>query len=89
LRSQAPIAKPPALSHRDKQRPVALPLESAELAFGDFDTEESGSERLYLAPASDALPETKNALEPSSRERYEIMERETGFEPANLSLGSC
>ena len=32
--------------------------------------------------------ETKNAPDSSSRERYENLERETGIEPATLSLGT-
>ena len=71
-----------------RQYAHALPLESGDLNFADFDTEKTGSKRLYPAPTSDAVPETKNAPGTSGRERYENLERETGFEPATLSLGS-
>jgi len=70
-----------------RQYAHALPLESGDLDFADFDTEKSGSKRLYPAPASDTTSETKNAPGTSDRERYENMERETGIEPATLSLG--
>ena len=71
-----------------RQYAHALPLESGGLNFADFDTEKTGSERLYPAPTSNEALENNNAPSTSDRGRYEKLERETGFEPATLSLGS-
>ena len=57
--------------------------EETDLSFADFD----GPRRPYTAPAlADELP-NENAPDVTSRGRYQNMERETGLEPATLSLG--
>jgi hypothetical protein len=43
---------------------------------------------LYPAPGDPGFPPNKNTPDLSGRGRYERMERETGLEPATLSLGS-
>jgi hypothetical protein len=76
----------------------AMPEEEADLSFADFAGQQAGHvfgseaasnapRRPYTAPASITTPEQENAASPSDRQRYEIMERETGIEPATLSLG--
>ncbi len=74
----------PALTLR--QYAHALPLESGDLDFADFDTEKNGSERLYPAPTSDAPPETENAPDLSGRGHSSNLEHETRFELATLTL---
>ena len=61
----------------------ALPVEESDLAFADF-----GPGRPYTAPHS--ADEIRDGNDPglSDRGRYETLERETGIEPATLSLGS-
>ncbi len=71
-----------------RQYAHALPLESGDLEFADFEAKKAGSERLYPAPGSVVTAQNNNAPDASDRERYDFMERETGFEPATLSLGS-
>ncbi len=66
----------------------ALPVEEKDLAFADFGSPPSGSERLYPAPGRGVESSNGNAPAGTGRGRYEILERETGFEPATLSLGS-
>jgi integrase len=63
----------------------AMPVDEQDLGFVDF---ESGPGRPYTAPWSDATPETENASGTSARRRSGFLERETGLEPATLSLGS-
>ena len=61
-----------------------LPQEETDLSFADFD----GTRRHYTAPTvSDTAP-NKNTPGLSDRGHWGKMERETGFEPATLSLGS-
>ena len=61
-----------------------LPQEETDLSFADFD----GPRRPVAAPAlADELP-NENAPGLSDRGRYQNVERETGLEPATLSLGS-
>ena len=64
----------------------AMPVGDEDLAFADFRRDDPG--RPYTAPASKARPEDESAPGASHRERFENLERETGFEPATLSLGS-
>ena len=60
------------------------PGECSRLSFADF----GGPRRPYTAPAlADDLP-NKNTPDVTSRGHYQNVERETGFEPATLSLGS-
>ena len=61
-----------------------MPDEDPDLSFGEF----GGSERLYPAPGDPGSPPNKNAPGVTSRGRYQILERETGIEPATLSLGN-
>ena len=53
----------------------AMPEEEADLSFADFDT----PGRPYTAPTTDASPDTESAADPSDRQRYEFMERESGI----------
>ena len=62
----------------------ALPSESGDLDFADF----GSPGRPYTAPVFDAAPGDTNAPGITYRGRRGILERETGFEPATLSLGS-
>mgnify|MGYP004205206049 CR=1 FL=1 len=60
-----------------------LPQEETDLSFADS----GGTKRPYTAPAlADELP-NENAPGVTSRGRYQNVERETGLEPATLSLG--
>jgi hypothetical protein len=61
----------------------AMPEEEADFSFADF----GGPKRPYTAPTPEASPEKKNAVSPCDRQRYKNLERETGSEPATLSLG--
>jgi len=67
----------------------ALPVTEQDLAFADFGAPEGGAKRLYPAPTSEATAEDEDAPGASGRGRYRILERETGLEPATLSLGSA
>ena len=58
--------------------------EETTLSFAEF----GGSERLYPAPTSGTRLTNDNAPDASDRGRCGIPERETGIEPATLSLGS-
>ena len=61
-----------------------LPQEETDFSFADFD----GPRQPVGAPAlADELP-NENAPGLSDRGRYQNVERETGLEPATLSLGS-
>ncbi len=71
----------PALTLR--QYAHALTLESGDLEFADFNTEKSGSKRLYPTPASDTSPETENAPDLTGRGHSSNMEHETRFELAS------
>jgi len=66
----------------------ALPVEEQDLAFADFGSKPKGSRRLYTAPSSEPNTEGTNAPDATARGRSEILERETGVEPATLGLGS-
>ena len=62
----------------------AMKEEEADLSLSNF-----GSRgRPYTAPVFDAAPEHENAPGPSDRGRCEFLERETGFEPATLTLAT-
>ena len=61
-----------------------LPQEETGLSFADF----SGPRRPYTDPTvSDTAP-NQNTPGLNDRGHWEKMERETGLEPATLSLGS-
>ena len=62
-----------------------IPVDDQDLAFVDFS---NGPGRPYTAPASTATPGSENAPGTTARRRSGFLERETGFEPATLSLGS-
>jgi hypothetical protein len=77
----------------------ALPVEGGDLGFADFGTGLSGDPtgsgrvrdvagRLYTSPASTPTATDETAPATSRRGRTRILERETGLEPATLSLGS-
>ena len=58
--------------------------EETDLSFADF----GGSRRQYTAVAKSESDPNKNTPGLSDRGHWEKMERETGLEPATLSLGS-
>jgi hypothetical protein len=62
----------------------ALPAEPGDMGFADF----AGPGRPYTAPLGDGAPERERpgGITPGRASR--ILERETGLEPATLSLGS-
>ena len=60
-----------------------MPEEESDASFARF----AGSKRLYPAPR-DLSAAQKNAPGLNDRGHWEKMERETGLEPATLSLGS-
>jgi integrase len=71
----------------------AMPVEEHDLAFADFAPAGQGGpqhtpKRPYAAPALPNDPTNENAPDLTSRGHYENLERETGIEPATLSLGS-
>ena len=65
-----------------------LPDREEDLAFADFVGVSGAPERPQTAPQSDEIPGSENAIGLTARERSGNLERETGFEPATLSLGS-
>ena len=58
--------------------------EETDLSFAEF----GGSRRQYTAVAKSESDPNENALGLTSRGRYQNVERETGLEPATLSLGN-
>ena len=58
-------------------------MPSPAVSFADF----GGSKRLYPAPSNGPTTPNENAPDVTSRGRYQNVERETGLEPATLSLG--
>ena len=66
----------------------ALPVTEGDLAFADFGTLQGVTKRRYASPRLEAGTHDGNAPAATGRGRCEILERETGFEPATLSLGS-
>jgi hypothetical protein len=65
----------------------AMPVDEIDLAFADFGGANSGAKRLYPAPGSEGDSTNNNAPGTSRRGRTGSLERETGLEPATLSLG--
>ena len=61
--------------------------EEADISFADFGAH-NVAERLYASPALRAEPSNDDAPDLTGRGRSRNLERETGFEPATLSLGS-
>jgi hypothetical protein len=61
-----------------------MPEEETDVSFADF----SGSKRLYPAPGEDGPRSDTLDADLSDQDHWEKLERETGFEPATLSLGS-
>jgi hypothetical protein len=55
--------------------------------FADFGGAGSGTKRLYPAPGFEADATNNNTPGTSHRGRAGFLERETGLEPATLSLG--
>ena len=64
-----------------------LPDREEALSFADFVGVSGAPQRLQAAPQPDATPEAESAPGITTRERSRNLERETGFEPATLSLG--
>lgn len=62
-------------------------MDEQGLALADFGGTDPGSERLYLAPGMRADSPNDNAPDLTDRGRCGNLERETGLEPATLSLG--
>ena len=63
----------------------AMRQEEADLSFADL----GDSKRLRASPALKADPKDENAPElTEARRRSEILEHETGFEPATLTLAT-
>ena len=60
-----------------------LPQEETDLLFAEF----GGPRRPYTAPARADDRANKNTPGLSDRGHYQNVERETGLEPATLSLG--
>ena len=71
----------PALTLRVYAR--AMPSEPGHVAFANFP---SVTKRHYASPAEESAPETKNAPDPSGRGRSALVEHETRFELATLTL---
>jgi hypothetical protein len=65
----------------------AMPVDESDLAFADFGGADSVAKRLYPAPGSEGEATNDNAPDTSHRVRTGLLERETGLEPATLSLG--
>jgi len=65
----------------------AMPVEEHDLAFADFGSDGNSPGRPYTAPRSNAPTTNDNAPGATHRGRTGTLERETGFEPATLSLG--
>ena len=63
-----------------------MPDEESDVSFANFGLGD-GSKRLYPAPGDPGSPPNENAPGVSDRGRYQNVERETGLEPATLSLG--
>jgi hypothetical protein len=66
---------------------ISLIIEELDLGFAEFVLPE-GPGRPYTALTQTHVEEQENAAELSTRRRFENLERETGLEPATLSLGS-
>jgi hypothetical protein len=64
-----------------------MPDEEADVSFANFGLGDD-SKRPYTALPHSSKTPNKNTPDLSGRGRYENMERETGLEPATLSLGS-
>ncbi len=65
----------------------AIREEERDLSFADF-APSSGSKRLYTSPASEDVGPDENAPDANRRGRYEILEHETGLEPATPTLAT-
>ena len=63
-----------------------MPDEESDVSFANFGLGD-GSKRLYPAPGDGPPTQNKNTPGGSRRGRYQNVERETGLEPATLSLG--
>jgi hypothetical protein len=66
----------------------AMPVEESDLAFADFGGADSGAKRLYPVPGSEDDAPKDNTPGLTNRGHSRNLERETGIEPATLSLGS-
>jgi len=61
-----------------------MPDEESDVSFADF----GGAKRLYPAPSDNEAREGSGESDVSNQDKKGKLERETGFEPATLSLGS-
>ena len=64
-----------------------MPDGESDVSFANFGLGD-GSKRLYPAPGDPGFPPNKNTPGLSDRGHWEMIERETGLEPATLSLGN-
>ena len=64
-----------------------MPDEESDVSFANFGLGD-GSKRLYPAPGDPGSPTNENTPGVTDRGRYQNLERETGIEPATLSLGN-
>ena len=65
-----------------------LPVEAGDMAFADFGAPSRVSKRHYPSPGSDGDDPAESAGDLKAWDGREKVERETGLEPATLSLGS-
>jgi hypothetical protein len=79
-----------ACAAADQARSYAHVLreEESDLSFADFGSAPGVAGRLYTSPIAEPDTTNENAPAATQRGRFGILERETGFEPATLSLGS-
>ncbi len=59
-----------------------------DMAFADFGRPSSITKRHYVSPDARDTRATESPKPPNARAATGILERETGFEPATLSLGN-
>ncbi len=64
-----------------------IPNEETDLGFADFALPH-GPGRPYTAPTRTGVSKDESAAELTAQRRFGNLERETGLEPATLSLGS-
>ena len=70
----------------------ALPVEASDMSFADFGStipnDSSVAKRRYASPTSKANKRSDEVEDATTQNLWGNLERETGFEPATLSLGS-
>jgi hypothetical protein len=69
-----------------------LPVDDADLAFADFGGTNARTPKRPNAPSAhpreDADSDAEEVRDETARRTFGFLERETGFEPATLGLGS-